>query len=238
MMVLAASAAGLIQADQVRGEPLAQASEPEAGMTMGGLAVEAQGPGADEGAVVGEAGVGGGVAVAGAVGGRRAGFVGEVVDEGGVAVVDGLAVAVFFDRGVALVAVVEIEGFGGAGLEVGDADPDEGFAEEGVVFLDGVGERGLAVGGDDADVAAVVLGRGEVEIGEADEDGGGADGIGDGAAVGGGVDGDFLAQGPLVVPPGVGGMADAVEDERKEQEGEEAFHRRLEFGPDAEGHEG
>ena len=122
------------------------------GESAAGEDLEGGGSGDGDGDVAGEAqaiadeGVGGGAGVLEVFelpeeSAKGAVFLGEVVDEGGIGVVGALGV-VDLDGFVAAVAVVELDGGLGAGLEVGDLDPDEGLAHEGVEFLDVVGERG------------------------------------------------------------------------------------------------
>ncbi|NDH66156.1 MAG: hypothetical protein EBY26_07295, partial [Microbacteriaceae bacterium] len=58
-----------------------------------------------------------------------------------------------------------------------------------------------------------LLGRGEIEVSlvEAQEDGGGADRVGDLESCLRGIDGDGSAGGPVFVPPGVGVRCDGNE---------------------------
>ena len=66
-------------------------------------------------------------------------------------------------------------------------------------------QRGLVVGGDDADVAAVVLRRAEIKIGQTDEHLGSTDRIAYPTGIGGGIDGDPFADRPILIPPGLRG---------------------------------
>ena len=109
------------------------------------------------------------------------------------------------------VAVVEEKRVLGGGFHLGQFHPDEGLVEQAVVGLHMVGQFGFAVGGDEADVAAVLAGAGELEapLGQAHQHGGFTGGAGDVR----GVEGDFLAQGPFLVPPLVLGVDETGEQE-------------------------
>ena len=73
-----------------------------------------------------------------------------------------------------------------------------------------MGQNGFSVGRDDADVAAVFTGtREDVAIGNTDEQAGLAGGAGNARCV----QGDLLALGPVLVPPGIIGVQDAKEQE-------------------------
>ena len=81
------------------------------------------------------------------------------------------------------------------------------------------GQGGLVVAGDEADVAPILLGGLELEVpvAQAQQHGGGADGIVDGRARLGGVDDDLLTDGPIGVPPGMGGAGEGEDGQRAEQ---------------------
>jgi len=145
-----------------------------------------------------------------------------VIDEGGIGIVGALGIIGLDGLGAAI-AVIHPDGGLGAGLEVGDLDPDESGAHEGIEALDVKGERGLVIRGDEADVAAIFLGGLELEvaIAEAEEDGGGADGGIDGDAFVRGIDDDLLANGPIAIPPGIGGAGESEDGQRAEEEGGE-----------------
>ncbi len=162
---------------------------------------------------------------------RRRGALGEVINERDVGPVGGLRVGAC--RGL-LVSVVEPDVGLGAGLEGRQRDPDERFARQRIVLFEVVLEGRFVVSGDEAQVAAVGLGVGEAEIADVqpDEDRDAADRLGDVGARRTRVDGDLLAQCPLVVPPGLGrtgtGKQRQREDERRAQDGERTCRARLE----------
>ncbi len=140
------------------------------------------------------------VAVGGLVLGRRARGGVEVIDEGVVGIEGALGVD---RRRRLLVPVVHVDGLGRPDRQVPDIHPDQGDPQQRVEALDVIGEGGLVVGGEEAQVRAVLLGLVEVEVAavQADQQRGAVDRPAERRALGGGVDGDLAAEGPVLLPP-------------------------------------
>ena len=133
----------------------------------------------------------------------------EVVDCHRVAIVGGLGEVDFFAFGGLLFLIatrVKVDVAGRAGLEVGNLDPDEPLVHHGVELFDLGGEQGLVIGIDEAQVAAILLGVGEVEVPvmQADHYRRCSDGVGNGHTIIRGVDRDLLSGAPGFIPPGTG----------------------------------
>lgn len=205
----------------------------------GGVAEEAH-AGADE-CALGERATGGGVV--GVFCGVLGSGGGEVVGEDCIGIVccervGGLLSGDFF------VSAINPDFGLGSGFDVGHFDPDEAFVHEGVPFLDSELKGCFVILGHKADVGAILLGGREVEVSlvEPQEDGCGADGIGDFEARLGGIDCNGSPGGPFLVPPCVG-IGRGCEEGGDGYEGcsDECgcFHVvRLEFCGNAEGKEG
>ena len=140
--------------------------------------------------------------------GRRSVLV-EMIDRRGVAVVGRLWKIGLLTLGGLFLLVpggVEIDVAGGSGLDVGNLHPDESLVHHRVEFLDLRGEERLVIAVDKAQVASILLRRGEVKIPvmKPHHHRGGAGGIGKRHAVIGSVDGELGAGAPGFVPPGAG----------------------------------
>ena len=141
------------------------------------------------------------------------------------------------DRRVPRVSVIEPQTRRRSRLEIRHAHPDKGLAHQRIIFLDPARQRGLVVVGHDSNIAPVLFRRSKIEIRQPNQNRRRPDRVRDRPAGRAGVDGHFLANGPLVVPPGVG-RAGTRQGEANDQEGEKAFHKVvmfqvLEFRPEA-----
>src|SRR5579883_36574 len=161
-----------------------------------------------------------------------------MVDEQRVRVVGALGIG----RGRRLeVAVIEPDLRPGSGLQVRNADPQERLAQQRIEFLDVEFERGLVVGIDEAQIATVFLGSIEAEVAEmqAHQNRRRTDRLVDAGARGSGVDGDLLAQGPLVVPPRRRGRGPQNDDggEHEQRAGRKSAPERAQSAPTARSHQ-
>ena len=132
----------------------------------------------------------------------------EMINHHRVAVVGGLGkIDLFSSLWLLFLTAARVEvDFTGSGLEVGDLYPDEALVHHRIELLDLRGEHGLVVAVDEAQVAAILLGVGEVEIPvmQTHYDSRGPDRIRNGNSIIRGIDGDLLASAPGLVPPGAG----------------------------------
>ena len=160
---------------------------------------------------------------AGGIAGRSPVLV-EVIDGNGVGVVGRLGQVGLLALGRLLLLIarrVEVDLTRRPGLDVGNLHPDKSLVHHRVEFLDLGGEHGLVVAIDEAQVAAILLRRGEVEVPvmKPHDDRGCAGRIGKRDAVVGCVHGKLRTGAPRLVPPGAGvkGSGDQKQDEHERE---------------------